>query len=355
MFRRSTALALGGAAAIVAGALFAVNTSASAAPPDAYPVKGFDTSHHQHPDGSPIDYSAAKGAGYTYTFMKSTEGIDYTDDWFARDWKAAADSGILRAPYHFYHPAGPGDGAQQAEFFVKTIKEQGYTGKNAGELPPVLDLEQINGGCPPSFDTGQVKAWLDTVHNSLGVKPIVYTSKPFVDQCMGGDGALFSGYLLWQPRYGSGDVEPQDIPGAGAPWQIWQHASDGQVPGVPDDAVDVNVYRNSLEELQKLAGGGDGGGDPSPSPSEPADGKAFPTWGTRWVVHETADPDSKAVGMINGSDVTVDYQVNSGQKVCEGEECSTYMAHITGPEQGFLSVVAIDVEESKLTGVPVRD
>ncbi|WP_241746017.1 hypothetical protein [Streptomyces lydicus] len=85
----------------------------------------------------------------------------------------------------------------------------------------------------------------------------------------------------------------------------------------------------------------------------------FPTWGTRWVVHATADTGSPAVGMINktapGQDrITADYQVDTGRKVCEGSSCSTFMAHLTGPVSGFLSVVAVDIPQDRLPGVPVH-
>ncbi|MFJ6747839.1 hypothetical protein ACIQNI_06530 [Streptomyces sp. NPDC091266] len=85
----------------------------------------------------------------------------------------------------------------------------------------------------------------------------------------------------------------------------------------------------------------------------------FPTWGTRWVVHATADTGSPSVGMLNksaaGQDrITADYQVDTGRKVCEGSACSTFMAHLTGPVAGFVSVVAVDIPEDRLPGVPVK-
>lgn len=85
----------------------------------------------------------------------------------------------------------------------------------------------------------------------------------------------------------------------------------------------------------------------------------FPTWGTRWVVHQSADISSPSAGMINqgapGQDrITADYQVNTGKKVCEGGACSTYMAHITRPVNGFLTVVAVDIPQDSLPGVPVQ-
>ncbi|MEW2079539.1 hypothetical protein AB0941_39380 [Streptomyces sp. NPDC013433] len=86
---------------------------------------------------------------------------------------------------------------------------------------------------------------------------------------------------------------------------------------------------------------------------------SFPTWGTRWVVHATPDINSPSVGMINrtsaGQDrITADYQVDTGRRVCEGSACSTFMAHITQPVTGFLTVVAVDIPEDRLPGVPVQ-
>lgn len=88
--------------------------------------------------------------------------------------------------------------------------------------------------------------------------------------------------------------------------------------------------------------------------------ESFPTWGTRWVVHATSDINSPSVGMINQSSpgqdrITADYQVDTGHKVCEGNACSTFMAHITQPVTGFLTVVAVDIPQDRLPGVPVQD
>ncbi|USQ86264.1 hypothetical protein NFX46_22700 [Streptomyces phaeoluteigriseus] len=86
---------------------------------------------------------------------------------------------------------------------------------------------------------------------------------------------------------------------------------------------------------------------------------SFPTWGTRWVTHATSDINLPAVGMINqtspGQDrITADYQIDTGRRVCEGSACSTFMAHITQPLTGYLTVVAVDVPEDRLPGVPVH-
>ena len=257
------ALALVGAGAVVTSAVLVTGPlTASAAPPDAYAVKGFDTSHHNHGDGEtePIDYKAAADSGRKFVFLKATQGVDYEDPWFARDFEAAADAGLMRAPYHFFDPASAGDAAQQAEHFAKTAKDAGYTGKQAGELPPALDFEPVQGACPAHTDAEAVKSTLDAVRDAFDVEPVVYTSKAFVEDCLGGDGSAFAGHKLWQPRYGSGENEPADIPGADASWTFWQHDESAEVPGVPSAGEDANVFRGTEAELRALAhaDGGDG-------------------------------------------------------------------------------------------------
>lgn len=251
--RTRLSLALTAAGALgAAGALTVLPSSASAAPPDSYAVSGFDTSHHKHgnDETEPIDWKAAVDSGEKFVFMKASQGLDYTDDWFARDFQGAADAGLMRAPYHFFDE---GSGADQAAHFVNTAKDAGYTGKTAGELPPALDFEPVSGECPAGLDAEQIGAAIDTVKDAFGAEPVIYTSKNFVDQCLGGDATVFAGHPLWQPRYESGENEPADLPGAGDSWSFWQHSETGTVDGVPSDAVDRNVYRGSEAELRAMA------------------------------------------------------------------------------------------------------
>ncbi|MFH9090958.1 glycoside hydrolase family 25 protein [Streptomyces sp. NPDC017673] len=173
------------------------------------------------------------------------------DEWFQRDFQGAKQAGLMRGAYHFW---GFTPGAAQAQNFVRTVKTVGYTGKNAGELPPMLDLELRRGGsCPRNFSAAQVGAFLNMVTREMGVKPIIYASKPFVDKCMNGDGSLFIGHVLWQPRYQSGSTEPADLPRAGGHWKFWQYSEHGKVPGIDSEDVDLNVFRGTLAELQQLA------------------------------------------------------------------------------------------------------
>lgn len=271
--RKTTKQAISWASAALAsgGILFAGMTilPANASSPASFGVRGVDTSHHNHAGGAAIDWNKVRASGYVFMVAKATEGADWSDRWFSRDLQAARQAGLLQGAYHFY---GRTPGAAQARNFVDTMKAAGYTGKRAGELPPTLDLELDKAGhCPGNFSTAGVKAFLDVVSTQMGVKPIIYTNKPFVDTCMNGNGSMLAGHVLWQPRYESGTKEPAAVPRAGQGWKIWQYTETGNVPGIPSkNNVDLNVFRGSLAELRQLAHLGAGGGDSTtPAPQQP--------------------------------------------------------------------------------------
>ncbi|MFF0073868.1 glycoside hydrolase family 25 protein [Streptomyces sp. NPDC005494] len=224
---------------------------AHAAPPGDYRVKGVDTSHYNHPGSKAIDWRQVRRAGYAFMYAKATEGTTHQDDWLAADLKGAEAAGLVRGAYHFY---GTTPGKDQARNFVATVKEAGYTGKAPGELPPAIDLELGSGGtCPNNFSTAGLRAFLRTLDAEMKVAPVVYTTAQFVDTCMGGDGALFTDHMLWQPRYRSG-IEPEAVPGAGSRWKIWQHSEQGNVPGIESKGrTDLNVFRGTLAELKRRA------------------------------------------------------------------------------------------------------
>ncbi|MFF5970789.1 GH25 family lysozyme [Streptomyces sp. NPDC012769] len=270
--RLPAALAVLATASLLAGASLTGAQPSAAAPPSSYPVKGVDTSHHNHDaTGEAIDWKRV-AQGNAFAFLKATQGSSYRDPWFARDYRAASATTLMRAPYHFFDPKNTGDGAAQADHFVRTARAAGYSGTKPGELPPVLDVESVwkNGKevCPKALRADQLRAFLQRVRAEFEVPPIVYTRASFVTDCMGGKGEVFRGYPLWLARYGSGAKEPQNVPGAGA-WTFWQYTESERVPGMPGrdgtaGIADRNVYRGGLDRLRALAR--PDGGTPTPRP-----------------------------------------------------------------------------------------
>jgi len=87
--------------------LFAVLSGAAAQNP-----KGIDVSHWQ----GTINWNSVKSAGYTFAFIKATEGTSYTSDTFSAQYTGAYNAGIIRGAYHFATP-DTSSGATQATFF----------------------------------------------------------------------------------------------------------------------------------------------------------------------------------------------------------------------------------------------
>jgi lysozyme len=160
-----------------------------------------------------------------FVFIKATEGIGNTDPQFHRNWKRAKANEIVRGAYHFFIASK--DGKMQAENFIKRVDLE------TGDLPPVLDVEQMNGTSTAQLRI-EVKKWLETAQNYYNVTPIIYTNVDFYKRILGSD---FDRYPLWVAHY----YEPGQ-PRIQRDWNFWQHNDQGNVNGIIPK-VDFNVFK----------------------------------------------------------------------------------------------------------------
>jgi hypothetical protein len=84
-----------------------------------------------------LDANKLKQAGFDFEFAKATEGIGLADGYFADTRKRAADAKLLFGAYHYLDA---GNGAGQADAYVKRLNE---TGGTAGIIM-MLDVEYEN-------------------------------------------------------------------------------------------------------------------------------------------------------------------------------------------------------------------
>jgi len=61
---------------------------------------------------------------------------------------------------------------KQAENYINFVK------LSAGDLPPALDIEVLDGASPEKLREG-VQIWLSTVEKAYGVRPVIYTNQDF--------------------------------------------------------------------------------------------------------------------------------------------------------------------------------
>ncbi len=195
-------------------------------------VRGIDVSRHQ----GVIDWPAVARAGIAFAWIKATEGGDYLDPAFRRNWSLAGAAGVRRGAYHFVYWCRPA--ADQARWFVMNVPD------DPDALPPVLDVEWNPGSrtCPITLPRTEALAEMRTIlaamERATGRRPIIYAPRDFFSQVM--DGAL-SDYPLWVR--GLGRTLPEEY--GDRAWLAWQHSETGIVPGI-QGAVDLDCAKQSL-------------------------------------------------------------------------------------------------------------
>jgi GH25 family lysozyme M1 (1,4-beta-N-acetylmuramidase) len=235
-------------------------SGASAATPNA---KGIDVSHWQ----GKIQWPRVAAAGYTFAFGKATESTTYTDPTYATNRTGAESAGLTFGAYHFGRPGGSGDAGiianaiAQADYFLDVAQPQ------AGELPPVLDLETKGALGVPGLQKW-TRAWLDQVAARTGVEAFVYASPSFWKTALGDTTDIAdAGYPLWIAHWttNASPIVPAEAWG-GRNWTFWQHSSHGTVPGITPQ-VDLDRFRGPDASVAAIPGYPTGLPQPSAVPT----------------------------------------------------------------------------------------
>lgn len=196
-----------------------------------FEVNGIDVSHYQ----AHIAWDKVSQQDIDFVFVKATEGIELSDSLFSKNWDGLRDIGVHRGAYHFFRASAPTE--EQALNFIRNVPLE------EGDLPPVLDVEILDGVSKPEM-LARMQKWLFMVEIAYGVKPIIYTNQKFYNANLSG---YFPDYKLWIARYNSREPRLAD----GKRWSFWQYRDSGRIAGI-QGKVDMNVYRGTLEELNML-------------------------------------------------------------------------------------------------------
>lgn len=206
----------------------------SPASAQAYPIKGFDVSHHQ----KDIQWQKISPTEYKFVYLKATEGGDFKDTKFQENWLKARERGLLVGAYHFYRLCR--DGSIQAQNFINTVPSK------IDALPPVIDLE-YDSKCINTYSKEQLLAEIQIMHDRLkahyGKQPIFYISKSFYNIVLAGK---FNDVPLWVREYQGKPTLTGD-----PKWIFWQHTNQGSMKGI-STTVDLNVFHGSEEQWEKF-------------------------------------------------------------------------------------------------------
>ena len=212
-------------------------------------AKGIDVSNYQ----KTINWSKVSGAGYTFAFAKATEGITFVDKFYAGNREGTEGFGMRFGAYHFAQPSGTSaatiisSAIAQADHLVDVAQPQ------AGELPPVLDLEVTNKLSVTNLQAW-ARAWLDEVFARTGVSALVYASPAFWKKYLGDTQAeAAAGNKLWIAHWTS-NASPT-LPAqkwGGLSWLFWQWSNCLHVPGITTGCVDGDRFNGPDASLAAI-------------------------------------------------------------------------------------------------------
>ncbi|GAA4355470.1 glycoside hydrolase family 25 protein [Angustibacter luteus] len=240
-----TAVVLAAAATALAG--LAVPASAATSRP-----LGIDVSRWQSAGASDscaaqgIDWSKVSATTRSFVFIRATRtkaAVTAQDACFDRNWRGAVTAGIYRGAYHYAIPSAvAGSAARDARVFVSIVGRM----QDAGDLPPVLDLE-TSGGLKPAQLATWTRTWLTTVRSLTGRQPMIYTYPSFWRSAMA-DSNAFHAYPLWIANW----TATPSVPGGWPTYAVHQYSATGRVAGISGD-VDLNVFNGSAAQLRAFA------------------------------------------------------------------------------------------------------
>jgi lysozyme len=115
--------------------------------------------------------------------------------------------------------------------------------RDANALPPVVDFE-FAGNSQPRTPRAELleglKAFLDTVGDYYGQRPVLYVTKESFVEYLEGEDLI---YPIWLR-----DIFGEPGPVGDRPWVIWQYSDNVRVPSIKG-SVDQSVLRGTVQEL----------------------------------------------------------------------------------------------------------
>ncbi len=200
----------------------------------AYPVRGFDVSHHQ----GRIDWARVAGPEAAFVFIKATEGATHKDTEFPANWDAAGRAGIVRGAYHYFTFCG--SGLAQAENFIAAVPP------SPDMLPPAVDVEYSDQcAAPPPIETirSELAVLVSRLEQVYACKAILYVTRESERDFVAG---RFEGHPIW-----ARNVWWRPRLSGGRRWTFWQFADHGRLEGI-DGRVDLNLFAGSHKTLEGL-------------------------------------------------------------------------------------------------------
>ncbi len=198
---------------------------------------GIDISHYQ---GNLMEEISPHDS-LKFIICKASQGIDYVDPDFYKNWSTIKEKGFIRGAYHFY--MCDDNPISQAHHFATTIN-----GISKNDIAPILDIEQ--GGMTKSVDYKQMQIdvllFLREVTKLTNRTPILYTDYAFAQEYLKDDS--FAEYPLWLAEYSKGPTPLVPTIWKKSGCKIWQKSA---TYTTYSENTDFDVYHGELKMLVK--------------------------------------------------------------------------------------------------------
>ncbi len=189
---------------------------------------GIDVSVYQ----GNIDYEKVKQAGIEVVYIKSSEGSNFVDPKFERNYTEARKNGLKIGFYHYVTARTEEEARRQAEFFVSTI-----SGKVA-DCKLAMDFESFGNLTKKEINSIGL-TFLRTLEELSKKEAVLYSNAYTASYIWEGE---VTKYPLWIAQYG---VESPQNNGTWNSWQGWQYSDMGEIAGI-NAYVDRDKYTKDI-------------------------------------------------------------------------------------------------------------
>ncbi|MCI8992123.1 MAG: hypothetical protein HFG80_05255 [Eubacterium sp.] len=178
-----------------------------------------------------IDWNAVRNAGYTFVMMKATQETNWKDPMFEANYAGAKKAGMKVGCYAYSKATSVAEAEAEAWYLVQQL------GGRKMDYPVVLDLEDnfILANTDNWTRTEMIFAYQRVIVGS-GYKFALYANLNWLNNYI--DNSRLVGMDIWIARYR--DVSLGHGYTGGGNVVMWQHTSQGSVPGIAGN-VDLDL------------------------------------------------------------------------------------------------------------------
>ena len=208
--------------------LFSFIPSFAFGPSSSTIYQGIDVSSWQ----GNIDFTSVKNSGIEIVYIKSSEGSNYIDPYFERNYQNAKANGLKVGFYHYVTARNTEQARNQANFFARVISGKQPDCKLAMDFESFgnLSINEIN---------EISKVFLETLSNATNKEVLIYSNSYSARTIFSSDLSI---YPLWVANYGVSEPGGND---KWSTWVGWQYTSTGRVSGISGN-VDRDEFTDGV-------------------------------------------------------------------------------------------------------------